>query len=88
MPKAKVPAVSYRAEGPVYELFVTMRSTQSGTVLGLTWSVRQRGDEPGQGHRYTLRQESPKPVTTTAHAFNLVAWACRAAAAQRWVKVR
>lgn len=88
MPKAKVPAVSYRAEGPVYELFIVLRSTSAGTVLSMTWSTRQRGDEPGQGHKYVLREESAKPVTTTAHAFNLVAWACRAAAARRWVKVR
>lgn len=84
----RLPGVSYKAEDPIYELFITVRSTSAGTAVSLTYSTRLRGDEPGQGHRWRVYQESPKPARSLEHLLNLAAWAARQALAKRAVKLR
>jgi hypothetical protein len=84
----RAPGVSYAAEGALYELFIVVRSTPSGTTVSLTWTERSKGDQPSQGRRWSRREESPKPLHTLLHATNLAAWVARRALAADWVQER
>lgn len=76
--------VSYRAEGPIRELYITVAQRPGGSVVSLTWSTRETGDTPGQGKRGTIQRTSGKPVRSIAHAVNLAAWVTRLALQDMW----
>lgn len=83
------PKVSYRAEGPVRGLWISVVQAADGkTRIGVTWVTREKGDDPGQGHRWHFGEEYPKKVSSLAHAVSLAAWASRRALAGQWAKLR
>lgn len=84
----RAPGVSYKAEAPIYELFISVRSTHLGTTVSLSYSEHRFGDEPLQGHRWELKEESPKTAKSFLHLSNLAGWAVRRALADAWRKVR
>lgn len=86
--KPRIPGVSYKADGPLYEMFIAVRSTTAGTTVSLMYNTRSKGDEPGQGHSWIVRQSSPKPAQGAEHLGNLAAWAIRQAVGKRWQKRR
>lgn len=88
MPFRKAPGVSWKAESPVYELFIAVRSTHAGTTVSLTYHEWAFGDQPMQGHMWQVQQESPKAARGIQHLVNLAAWAAREAVAGKWVKRR
>lgn len=73
------PKTTYKAAGSIRELRINVCQFPERTVLSLTWSTRERGDEPGQGHLWVLREEYAKPVRNLVHATNLAAWLVRKA---------
>lgn len=79
---------SYRAEGSIRELRINVCQYPERTVLGLTWSTRERGDTPSQGHLWVIRHEDAKPIKSLGHALNLAAWLARRALAGHWEKRR
>jgi len=87
-PFKRAPGVSYKAEGPVYELFIAVRSTHLGTTVSLTYHEWAFGDAPMQGHMWQVQQESPKPAKGVQHLSNLAGWAVRQALAGSWLKRR
>lgn len=84
----RAPGVSYKAEAPIYELFISVRSTHLGTTVSLSYSEHRFGDEPLQGHRWEVKDESVKTARSLEHLSNLAGWACRQAARGAWRKVR
>lgn len=80
--------VSYKAEAPIYGLHISVHSTHTGTVVGVYYTERQRGDEPLQGRCWQFRFESDKQAKSFAHLTNLAAWAVRQCLAGKWVKRR
>lgn len=82
------PRTTYKAAGSVRELRINVCQYPERTVIGLTWSTRERGDEPGQGHLWVIRHEDTKPVRSLGHALNLAAWLARRALAGQWDKRR
>lgn len=83
-----VPGVSYKAEAPIYALHLNVRSTHTGTVIGVWYSEHKLGDEPTQGHVWRFVYESPKEAKSFQHLSNLAAWAVRQCLAGKWVKKR
>lgn len=79
---------SFKAAGTIRELRINVCQYPERTVLGLTWSTREKGDEPSQGHLWVIRHEDTKPVKSLVHALNLAAWLARKAAAGQWEKKR
>lgn len=88
MATKKRPGVSYRAESDIRTLRINVISTDGGTSMNIYWSERRFGDEPLQGHMWTLEADSPKQVSTLLHATNLAGWLVRQALAGRWEKRR
>jgi len=82
-------ALSLKAEGSIRGLYVSAHQDADGkTRLAVTWITRERGDEPGQGHRWTWSGEYPKGIKNVAHAASLVGWLLRRAVAGEWTKTR
>lgn len=86
--KAKQPGVSYKAEAPVYGLHVNVRSTHTGTVIGVFYTEHRAGDEPLQGHAWHYEFSTDKTAAGLAHLSNLALWALRQCAAGKWRKKR
>lgn len=86
--KKKAPGVSYKAAEPVYELFISVRSTPAGTTVALSYYTHALGDEPQQGHYWRVADESTRPAKTYEHLANLAAWALRQGGRGSWRKVR
>lgn len=86
--KKKVPGVSYAAEEPVCQLFITVRSTKSGTAMRLTYGEWRHGDLPLGGHSWFVEHESPKTAWGVLHLTNLAAWLVRKAVSGQWVQKR
>lgn len=84
----RAPGVSYKAASPVYELFIAVRSTDLGTTVSLTYHEWAFGDEPMQGHMWSVKAEDAKPARSFLHLSSLAAWAVRRAAAGQWEKRR
>jgi hypothetical protein len=82
------PRVTFKAAGSIRELRINVCQYPERTVLGLSWSTRERGDEPGQGHLWVIRREDRKPIKSLVHAVNLAAWLARRALAGQWEKRR
>ena len=82
------PRTSYKAAGSIRELRINVCQYPERTVLGLTWSTRERGDEPSQGHLWVIREEYTKPIKSLGHAVSLAAWVARRALAGHWEKRR
>lgn len=84
----RAPGVSYKAEAPVHELFISVRATHAGTVVSLSYHEWRFGDEPMQGQMWHLREESTKTAKGFGHLSNLAGWAVRKALAGQWEKRR
>ena len=82
------PRVTFKAAGSIRELRINVCQYPERTVLGLSWSTRERGDEPGQGHLWVIRREDQKPIKSLVHAVNLAAWLARRALAGQWERRR
>jgi hypothetical protein len=82
------PKTTFKAAGSIRELRINVCQYPERTVLGLSWSTRERGDEPGQGHLWVIRREDQKPIKSLVHAVNLAAWLARRALAGQWEKRR
>lgn len=80
--------VSYRAEGPIRELRVTVCQYPKGTVIGVTWSTRERGDDVMQGHAWRFRHDGKGQIKSLAHAVSLALWGLRKVGGPDWTKVR
>ena len=79
---------SFKAAGTIRELRINVCQYPEGSTISLTWSTRERGDEPTQGHLWQIKMESPKPVKSIAHGVNLAAWLARRALAGDWKQIR
>lgn len=87
-PFKRAPGVSYKADSPVHELHIAVRSTHLGTTVSLTYHEWAFGDEPMQGHMWAFKDESPKVAKGLQHLSNLAGWAVRRALAGHWEQRR
>lgn len=72
----------------MYELFISIRATHTGTTVQLSYHEFAFGDQPLQGHMWQVKETSTRVAKGIVHLSNLAGWACRQAAAGRWVKKR
>jgi len=80
--------VSYKAEGPIRELRVTVAQYPHITLIGATWSTREKGDEPQQGHMWRIAHEGKGRIKSRQHAVNLALWVLRKVSADEMTKMR
>jgi hypothetical protein len=79
---------SYQAAGSIRELRINVCQYPERTVVSASWSTRERGDEPTQGHLWTLKHEGDKPIKSRTHAVNLALWILRKVAEGEMTQVR
>jgi hypothetical protein len=79
---------SYKAEGSIRELRISVCQYPERTRLAVSWSTRERGDEPLQGHLWSFSEEYTKPIRSLLHALSLAGWLARKATSQDMRQIR